>query len=213
MIPISKVSDQTRQRVHTLSNGTVVTQALGTLCFPTFSLLFSRSPGWQLLNQPFLLYVFFSFHSSFSRFPHRVYNYFTFSCGSSPFLRPLQFRPRSRPCSPPRFRTRSHLVLFHPPQPPFLFPLHVRPRLRSCPRSRPRPRSLLLVSRTRLPPRYDARVRAGVCVCGLHINRSGLDLPSNMRVCHSGEWVLDRKRSDEHLQNSHEIYISNKKKE
>ena len=59
MIPITKVSDQTRQRVHTLSNGTVVTQALGTLCFPTFSLLFSRSPGWQLLNQPFLLFVFY----------------------------------------------------------------------------------------------------------------------------------------------------------
>ena len=36
--------------------------------------------GWQLLNQPFLFYICFSFHPCLLHFPHGVYNYFAVSC-------------------------------------------------------------------------------------------------------------------------------------
>ena len=49
--------------------------------------------GWQLLDQPFIFYIFSSFHPSLPRFPHGVYNYFAVSCASSPRFRP----PRSYP--------------------------------------------------------------------------------------------------------------------
>ena len=64
--------------------------------------------GWQLLDQPFLFNVFFSFHPSLPRFPHGVYNLCAFSCNSSPLFHPPQSHLRSRShvsyCS--RFRTR-----------------------------------------------------------------------------------------------------------
>ena len=65
---------------------------------PCFSLDYL---GWQLLDQPFLFYVFFSFHPSLPRFPHDVYNSCAGSCASSPLFHP----PRSYP----RSRSRSHL--------------------------------------------------------------------------------------------------------
>ena len=45
MILVKKISDQTRQRGHTLSTFTVFSWALGTLCPPPASLLFSRLSG------------------------------------------------------------------------------------------------------------------------------------------------------------------------
>ena len=144
--------------------------------------------GWQLLNQPFLFYIFFYFHLYLPRFPHGVYSYFAVPCAFSPLFRPprsysrsRRFSPRSHPVfvygspapspSPPRPRSRprSRPTLLRSFPPPFPFPLcprphdrsHPRYRLRSHPRlrSRPRPRSPLAVPRTRLPPRYDALVQ------------------------------------------------------
>ena len=38
-------------------------------------------PSWQLLNQPFLFYIFFAFHPScLPRFPRGVYSYFACAC-------------------------------------------------------------------------------------------------------------------------------------
>ena len=81
--------------------------------------------GWQLLtiDQPFLFYIFSSFHPSLPSFPHGIYNYFAVSCASSPLFRPLRSYPRSRSRYP---RPRSHL------------------RFRICPRFLPRPRLCVL---------------------------------------------------------------------
>ena len=142
MILITKTPDQTRLRGDTLS---LLVQFLLKRCVPcAFPLLPIYSLdylGWQLLNQPFLVYVFPSFHSSLLRFPNGVYNSCAVSCASSPLFRP----PRSRPCSCPRIypRPRSHLRYcsrFRPHSPvPFPFlcwstGLH--------PRSRPRSRAV-----------------------------------------------------------------------
>ena len=102
----------------------------------------------QLLNQLFFVCVFFSFRPSLPRFPHGVYNSCAVSCASSPLLRPLQSRPRSRsrshPCPRshlrycsrfrPRYRPRSHPVFVHgsPPPSPFPFPFPPRRRSRLC---------------------------------------------------------------------------------
>ena len=59
MILLTKTSDQTRQRGHTLSTRTVRTYALGTLCPPPLLACYSlHYLGWQLLDQPFLFYIF-----------------------------------------------------------------------------------------------------------------------------------------------------------
>ena len=61
-------------------------------------------PGWQLLNQPFLFYIFFAFRPCLPRFPRGVYSYFAVSCAFSPPFRPPQSYSRSR-----YRRPRSHL--------------------------------------------------------------------------------------------------------
>ena len=108
--------------------------------------------GWQLLNQPFLVYVFSSFSPSLPRFSHSVYNSCAVSCASSPLLRPPQFRPRSRRrfhrryCSRFRLRSRppSNPKLVHGSPPPFPFPF--------LPRTRSRPRSHLALLPSPPPP-------------------------------------------------------------
>ena len=45
--------------------------------------------GWQLPNQPFLVYIFSSFYPSLPCFPHSVYNSCAYSRAFSPLLRPL----------------------------------------------------------------------------------------------------------------------------
>ena len=47
-------------------------------------------PGWQLLNQPFLFYIFFAFHPCLPRFPRGVYRHFAGFCAFSPPFRPPQ---------------------------------------------------------------------------------------------------------------------------
>ena len=72
MILVTKTSDQTRQRGHTLnlyksylSSEHLVLPPLLPCCSPGY-------PRWQLLNQPFLFYIFFAFHPCLPRFPHGV---------------------------------------------------------------------------------------------------------------------------------------------
>ena len=110
VILVTKTSDQTRQRGHTLSTYTNLTCPL----LPCYSL---DNPGWQLLNQPFSFYIFFAFHPCLPRFPHGVYNYFAVSCAFSPLFGPPQSysrsryrRPRSHLRYSPRFRLRSRPV-------------------------------------------------------------------------------------------------------
>ena len=121
--------------------------------------------GWQLLNQPFLFYIFFSFHQCLARFPHGVYNYFAVSCAFSPLFRPPRSYPRSRSrfilvpvpisatvlasvpvpvpvpirCSStgPHPRPRSRPVPAPVPVPVLRFFVHLHPR--SCSRSVPVP--------------------------------------------------------------------------
>ena len=91
---------------------------------PPASLLFSRLSGLAaLLDQPFLFYVFFSFHPSLPRFPHSVYKSCAFFCDSSRPLRPHRFYPRSRSHS------RPHLLFSFLSPLPSLFPSCVRPGL------------------------------------------------------------------------------------
>ena len=91
--------------------------------------------GRQLLNQPFIFYIFFAFHPSLPRFPHGVYNYFAVSCAFSPLFHPPRSyppscsrypRPRSHlrycPRFRPRFRSRSHPVFVYGSPPPSPFP-------------------------------------------------------------------------------------------
>ena len=121
MILVTKTSDQTRQRGHTLSTCTNLTWALSTLCSPPLLPYCSLGyPGWQLLNQPFLFYIFLAFHPCLPRFPHGVYSYFAVSCAFSPPVRPPQSysrsryrRPRSHLRYSPRFRPRSHPVFVY----------------------------------------------------------------------------------------------------
>ena len=111
-------------------------------------------PSWQLLNQPFLFYIFFAFHPCLPRFPHGVYSYFAVSCAfSAPFRPPQSYsrsryrRPRSHlrysPRLRPRSRPRSHPVFVYGSPPPS----QPRPRrvpvpvLRSFVRFHPRSRS------------------------------------------------------------------------
>ena len=84
--------------------------------------------GWQLLDQPFIFYVFSSFHSSLPRFPHDVYNSYAVSCASSPLFRPPRSYPRSRSRPRPRPRFRSCPV----PAPVPVPILRSFVRLRSC---------------------------------------------------------------------------------
>ena len=155
MVLITKTSDQTRQREHTLSTCTVHTYALGALCPPSASLRFSR------------LSEFAATESTLSclRFPRCVciyYNSCAFSCNSSPLFHPSQSRPRSRSRSRshshlrsrfhvryssrfrPRSRPRSHPVFVHGSPSPSLFPFPSRPRFR--------PRSHLILRRSPPPP-------------------------------------------------------------
>ena len=121
--------------------------------------------GWQLLDQAFIFYVFFSFHPSLLRFPHGVYNSCVVSCASSPLFRPPQSYPRSRSrprshlryCS--RFRPRSRLCS-RPRSHPILCSstgLHPHP----CPRPVPaRAPVSILRSFVRLHPRFRSRSRS-----------------------------------------------------
>ena len=130
MILVTKTSDQTRQRGHTLSTCTNLTRARSTLCSPPLLPCCSLGyPSWQLLNQPFLFYIFFAFHLCLPGFPCGVYSYFAVSCAFSPPFRPPQSYSRSR-----YRRPRSHLR--YSPR----FCPRSRPRPRSHPRPRPRPR-------------------------------------------------------------------------
>ena len=119
--------------------------------------------SWQLLNQPFLFYIFFSFHPNLPRFPHGVYNYFAISCVfrlssalPDPILVPVPVTLVPVPISAtvlasvpvpvrvpircsssgphPRPRPCSRPALLRSPPPPLPFPL--RPCLHD--RSRPR---------------------------------------------------------------------------
>ena len=95
--------NKTRQRGHTLSTCTVLTQALCTSCPPPSPVLFSRLSGLAG-SGPILSFLrFFSFHLSLPRFPHGAYNSCAVSCASSPSPRPSRSFSRSRPHSHPVF--------------------------------------------------------------------------------------------------------------
>ena len=116
--------------------------------------------GWQLLDQPFLFYIFSSFLSSLPRSPHGVYNYYAASFAFSPLFRSPRSYPRSRyprprshlrycPSFGPHSRPRFHPVFVYGSPPPSLSPFPPchrsrLPILRSfvhlhpCPRSRSR---------------------------------------------------------------------------
>ena len=120
---------------------------------PLLPCFFLDYPGWQLLTQPFLFYIFFAFHPCFPRFSHGVYNYFAVSCAFSPPFRPpqsysrsrsrlryssrfgLRSRSRSRPVfvygSPPPSRPRSRPVPAPVPVPVLRSFVHFHPRSRS----------------------------------------------------------------------------------
>ena len=136
--------------------------------------------SWQLLNQPFIFYIFFSFHPCLPRFSHGVYNYFAVSCAFSPLFRPPRSYPRSRyrrpvpisasvlasvpvpiRCSSTGPHPRPRPALLRSPPPPFPLRPRLRYRLRSHPRLHPAPdpvRSFLSLG-----------VCMYVCVCELHI--------------------------------------------
>ena len=116
-------------------------------------------PSWQLLNQPFLFYIFSAFQPCLPRFPHGVYSYFEVSCAFLSPFHPPHFYSRSRCLRPrphlrysphlrPRSRPRSHPVFVYGSPPPSPF----SPR----PRSRPRSRPALLRS---LPPPFPLPLR------------------------------------------------------
>ena len=118
--------------------------------------------GHELLNQPCLVHVFFSFHLSIPRFPHCVFNSSGVSCAfwsvphpprfRSSFLFPFpstrhwsRFHLRIGPASilssfqfpfPPRPRSHLnfHLTFIRSPPHPFPFPLLPRPRSHFQPR-------------------------------------------------------------------------------
>ena len=135
MILITKTSDQTRQR-DTLSLFVQFYLSPEYLVLPPLlPCYFLDYLGWQLLDQPFLFYIFSSFHPSLSHFPHGVYNYFAVFCDSSPLFRSLRsclrsrpHYPRSRshlrycPCFRPRSRPRSHPVFIYESPPSFPIP-------------------------------------------------------------------------------------------
>ena len=103
--------------------------------------------GRQLLNKPLLVYAFFSFHPSLSRFPHRVYNSHAVCCASTPLLRSLS-RLRSRPHSHVPVPISITALLSVPASVPVLIlcsstGLHLRSRFRSCPVPAPVPESIL----------------------------------------------------------------------
>ena len=160
MILVTKISDQTRQRGHTLSTCTKPYLGPEHLVLPPlFPCCSLGYPGWQLLNQPFIFYISFPFHPCLPCFPHGVYSYFAVSCAFSPPFRPSQSysRPRYR-------RRRSHL--------------HYSPRFR--PRSRPRSHPVFARARARV-----CVYLLGVCMCSkLRITaQSGPAILVNL--CHS----------------------------
>ena len=168
MILVTKTSDQEGTHSIYLYNSYLSPEYLVLPpLLPCYSLDYL---GWQLLNQPFLFYFFFSFRPCLPRFPHGVYNYFAVSCALSPLFRhpdptlvPLIVVPvpisatvlASVPvpvpvpiqCSStgprPRPRSRSRPVLLRSPPPPFPFPLRLHPHDRSRPRYRLRSRPRL----------------------------------------------------------------------
>ena len=113
MILVTKTSDQTRQRGQThslylyksyLSPEHLVLPPLLPCC-----------PGWQLLDQPFLFYIFFAFHPCLPRFPHGVYNYFAVSCAFLPPFRSPQScvcvcQNAPRPSDQPPVRGKKYCV-------------------------------------------------------------------------------------------------------
>ena len=129
MILVTKTSDQARQRGHTLSTFTILTSAQVSCAPPPATLLLSiiGCLGWQLLNQPSLFYIVFSFHPCLPRFPHGVYNYFAISCAFSPLFRPPRSYSRSRSRSPSPFP--SPLLSSLPSPFPSPFPSGVRLRV------------------------------------------------------------------------------------
>ena len=141
MILVTKTSDQTQQRGHTLSTLYKSYLSPEHLVLPPLLPCCSLGyPGWQLLNQPFLFYIFSAFHPCLPRFPHGVYSYFAVSCAFSPPFRPPQSYSRSR-----YRRPRSHL----------------RYSPRFCPRSRPRPHPVFVYgSRTPSPSPFPPRSRS-----------------------------------------------------
>ena len=159
MILTMKISEQTRQRGHTLSTCTVLTQALDNLYSPPLVPCCSLDyQGWQLLNQPFLVYVFSSFDRSLPRFRHDVYNSCAVSCASSPLFRPPRSHLRSRPRSYPRPRSYlNYCSRFRPRSRPRSHPVYVDGSLAPsplpfppCPRAGPR--SHLALLRLHVPP-------------------------------------------------------------
>ena len=145
MILVTKTSDQARQRGHTLSTCTILTCALSTLCSPPLLLCCSLDYlGWQLLNHPFLFYIFFSFHPCLPRFPHGVYTYFAVFCAISPLFRPPRSYSRSRSVTLVHVPISTTVLASVPVPAPVPVPIrcsstgpHPRPRPR--PRSRPVP--------------------------------------------------------------------------
>ena len=135
MILITETSDQKRQRGHTLSTCTILTQALSTLCFPPASLILFRLSGLVATGPTlyFLHYFLFSPKSPsfptwrlqlfcvFLRFfsslpPSPILSSFPSRYPRSPFPSPLlcpRFRPRSRS------RALSYPVFVYRPPPPF----------------------------------------------------------------------------------------------
>ena len=145
MILLTKTSDQTRQKRHTLSTCTIITQTLGTLCSPPLIPCYSLDYlSWQLLDQPFIFYIFSSFHPSLPLFPHVVYNSWGVLCffaspPPSPILPSFPFPfPSSSPFPyplllsfPSPLPSRSHPVFVHG--------FHPRPHSRSHPVPAPSP--------------------------------------------------------------------------
>ena len=183
MIPITKIF----HRTHTDNTLSLFVQFLLKPCvpcapppplLPCYSLDYR---GWQLLDQPFLVYVFSSFHPNLFRFPHGVYSSCAVSYASSPLFCPPRSYPHSRSRSHPRPRSylrycsrfrplcrprsRSHPVFVSgsPPPSPFPFPSPPRPRSRSLShlallRSPPPLFPSLFPPSTPIPP-------PSVCVC------------------------------------------------
>ena len=106
---------------------------------------------WQLLDQPFIFYIFPSFHRSLPRFPYGVYNYFAVSCACSPLFRPPRSYPRSFPFPLSSSPFPSPLLSSLPS--PFLscFFVHLHSRSRSPSRSVPVPMTVHVPIPTSVP--------------------------------------------------------------
>ena len=230
MILVTKTSDQTRLRgirsllVRFLLKPWVRCASL------LASLLFSRLSGWAGTEPNLSCLRFFSFHPSLPRFPasrlQLLCGFLRFPSSpppspipsSFPFPSPLllsfpSLLPSPFPYCVPSFASTP--VLLPAPSPPpstFTSPPPFRFRSRCRLRSRPGLRSLLPVPRTRLPPRYDARVKTpgpangavgcsqapppvcrngdacGVCVSWTLTDRAST-ITSNILGCQSGAWL------------------------